>query len=66
MLSDRCSNTHYDDRWTCPGCYEDLPTTIPGRATCGNCGAKLKLSLEMVPECVSVVLNDDDDDDESE
>ena len=60
-ISRRCSNTHFDDRWTCPGCYNDLPNKREGAVVCTACGASVTCTLERVPECVSEIVDADDD-----
>lgn len=63
-LSDRCSNDHFDDWWTCPSCYRDLDgVKSDERVTCPNCGARLDLTLELFTSCVSTVVDDEEDGD---
>jgi hypothetical protein len=48
-----CSNPGYDDHWTCPGCYEDLPTRRTGTVTCTGCDRKVECTLDTQPVCVA-------------
>jgi hypothetical protein len=64
-----CSNDHFSDRFTCPGCYSDLePPTKPaddGSETpvfmrC-ECGTPLRLTVEMFPSSIATVCDADED-----
>lgn len=61
-----CSNPGHDDRWTCPGCYEELGDIGIGRHDCPKCGRTLQTSVEMQPVCVTRLEdpNAKEDDDE--
>lgn len=60
----RCSNSGFDDRWTCPGCYEDLDEKRTGHVTCPKCKRLLLLSLEYEPVCVAEIISEDEGDEE--
>ncbi len=61
-LADRCSNPGFYNRWTCPGCYNDLPDKKEGTVTCEECGNKVKLTLDHDPVCRSEIVEDENED----
>lgn len=61
-LSTSCSNAGFYDRWTCPGCYDDLPNTGEGTFICERCGNTVECTLERQPICQSRIADIDEDD----
>lgn len=61
-LSQTTSNPGHYDRWTCPGCYEDMPNKTTGVFPCPRCERKVTCSLEDQPVCIASLLTEDDDD----
>jgi hypothetical protein len=59
-FSQECSNPGYDDRWTCPACYQDLPTKQEGTFTC-DCGHKVSCTLDMHPVCIASLVTETPD-----
>lgn len=57
----KTSNTGRDDFWTCPACYADLPNKRPGVVDCPKCNAKVRCTIEGVPDAVSVIVGSVDD-----
>ena len=59
--AESCSNM--DERWTCPGCYQDFPKTISrGIHTCTNCKRRVNCSIEKVPQYKAELVGDSDTD----
>lgn len=59
-----CANM--DERWTCPGCYEDFPAlTRRGLNTCANCRRRVNCAREMVPQYVATLVGDSDTDEDT-
>lgn len=56
-LSDRTSNDHHDRRWTCPGCYHDLPADQPGLHICPRCQRLVECSRESFISCVAELVD---------
>jgi hypothetical protein len=65
---ERCSNDHFETRFTCPACYEDFERKGVGddrqSQACPNteCGAPLEIWLEMVPSAVAQIRDQDEED----
>lgn len=50
-----CANA--DERFTCPGCYSDLPRGY-GTKACNSCGRSVNCSKRMVPSYVATLVDD--------
>jgi predicted amidophosphoribosyltransferase len=50
---------HYD-RWTCPGCYADLPNKREGTVVCSVCNFTVECSTDTQPVCVATLVTEDD------
>lgn len=60
-IATECSNAGYDDRWTCPGCYEDIDGASSGSTyVCRKCGNSVACTLEYQPVCHSRITDDTD------
>lgn len=60
---DRCTNAHTERRFTTPCCYTDMD----GKADqCPTCGAPIECFVEMVPEAVCRIADEDDEEDDEE
>lgn len=49
---ERCTNPGFDDRFTTPCCYADLPDGGEGPARCPECGAPVICEVEQQPVAV--------------
>ncbi|MFP4045034.1 MAG: hypothetical protein ACLFTP_10800 [Rhodosalinus sp.] len=58
-LSDRTANDHHHSRWTCPGCYRDLPVDRPGLHSCPHCQSLVECSRESFISCVAELVQDE-------
>lgn len=58
--SDRISNTHWSDRWTCPACCHELGNVGEGTHTCPKCKSKVECRLDYIPECVASLVQDEE------
>lgn len=59
-LSRELTNPGHDDRWTCPGCYQDLATHSEGTFTCENCERQVECTLDSQPVCRASLVGEDD------
>lgn len=64
---ERCSNTHFEHRFTCPHCLTDhevygIDEENPKTVRC-ECGAPLRLELEFVPEAKCTIADKDEEED---
>lgn len=53
----RCTNPGYEDRFTCPGCYEDhhgVPSSI---TSCTKCKRPLRCTVEQQPVAVCTLVD---------
>ena len=48
---------HYD-RWTCPGCYNEIRLDQPATVTCEQCGRKVECIIEDQPVCEANLVED--------
>lgn len=58
-------NTHFDNRFTCPNCHTEHGQEVGDEAVfimC-ECGARLKLEIEYVPEAACYIADPDEEDD---
>lgn len=55
------SNPGHDDRWTCPGCYADLPNRRTATVTCQSCDRTVVCTLDSQPVCVATLVDVGDD-----
>ncbi|MHB9878276.1 hypothetical protein ACSMXM_01225 [Pacificimonas sp. ICDLI1SI03] len=61
--SDSCGNAGFDDRFTCPSCYQDFNHDIEDEDAgadyllCENCGDQLRVHVEQQP--VATAINAD-------
>ena len=60
-FAQECSNPGFDDRWTCPGCYDDLEIKEPGNIICKKCGSSVDCKLEYQPVCKSELAESEED-----
>lgn len=63
-----CRNDHWSNRFTCPNCLNDLEVNgvrsdKPQLTTC-ECGALLRLEVEMIPSCLCIIADPDEQEDE--
>lgn len=62
---DACSNVHPPNTFTCPGCYKDheVPGVEEGvdKFIRCECGAPLRLEIEMVPNYRATVADEDEE-----
>ena len=63
-FQEECRNNGWGQRFTCPGCYEDLPyDEWAGRtATCPKCGRTVRCQVEQEPVSVCALAGSDEDD----
>ncbi|MEG9884070.1 MAG: hypothetical protein V6Z86_05550 [Hyphomicrobiales bacterium] len=58
-----CSNNGDGARFTCPGCYEDLPydqwNDVPG--ACPDCGRQVTCYVEMEPKSTCDLVDSPED-----
>ena len=53
-----CSNPGHYDRWTCPGCYADMPNKKPGTYDCRECKRVVVCSRSIHPVCVATLTTE--------
>lgn len=61
--ADSCSNPGRDDHFTCPGCYDDVPSSGGEIVECSGCGAWLRTEIEQQPVATARMIRRDDTDD---
>mgnify|MGYP001060213772 CR=1 FL=1 len=57
----RCTNPGLEDRFTCPGCYEDHFGDPEEITRCEKCKRKLRCSIETQPVAVCELAEDDEE-----
>jgi transcription elongation factor Elf1 len=63
---ERCSNDHFEDRFTCPNCYVEhdglglRAGRRPKFITC-ECGARLKCEVETIDSSVCTIADPDEE-----
>lgn len=59
-FAEACSNPGVTDRWTCPGCYDELGCVGEGEHVCPGCNRKVRCYLESQPVCTTELVEVND------
>lgn len=59
----RCSNPGQEDRFTCPGCYEDHHGVASSITSCSKCGRALRCYVEQQPVATCELADAESEDD---
>lgn len=57
-FQDEARNRGFDDYWTSPCCFADIPEKIPGVHDCPDCGRKVTCTVEHEPVALAKIEAD--------